>query len=99
MKTAWIIARVAAREWTVMQMGHISTRDMFEILSELRTTEGKLDDLMRYAEDDLVKPVRCRECQHYRRNAHDRGVDDLCDLWNLETRANEYCSQGERGES
>ena len=79
-------------------MGHISTRDMFEILSELRTTEGKLDDLMRYAERDLVKPVRCRECKHYRPNAHDRGVDDRCDMWNRETRATEYCSKGERRE-
>lgn len=50
-----------------MQMGHISTRDMFEILSELRTTEGKLDDLMKFAESGLVKPVRCRECKYWQK--------------------------------
>lgn len=79
-------------------MGHVSTDDLFRVMADLRKAERKLDGLMRFAEGDMVRPVYCRECKHYRRHAHDRGVDDRCDLWNRETRARDFCSVGERRE-
>ena len=86
-------------------MGKIDTRDMFEILSELRTTEGKLDDLMRFAEDGLVKPVRCRECKHGELTKNGVGqavvkcwqICELCGTPRLVER-DWYCSDGERRE-
>ena len=77
-------------------MGHISTRDMFEILSELRTTEGKLDDLMKFAEDGLVKPVRYRECKYAQRDVMFNN-----DLWcdGIQRKPDFYCADGERRES
>ena len=76
-------------------MGHISTRDMFEILSELRTTEGKLDNLMRFAESDLVKPVRCKDCKWLRRyKGGEDGNGLYCGLFHRNTNKNDYCSHG-----
>ena len=80
-------------------MGHISTRDMFEILSELRTTEGKLDDLMRFAESDLVKPVRCRECKWYVDDGNDPPSCENMKLLFVHRRGDFYCADGERRES
>ena len=76
-------------------MGHIETQDLYEVLSELRSAEGRLDKLMRFAEPGMVKPVRCKDCKWLRRNKGGEYGDGLyCKLFYRDTNKNDYCSHG-----
>ena len=74
-------------------MGYVSTQDIARVMSELREVEKKLDDLMKFAESDLVKPVRCRECKYAQRDVMFNN-----DLWcdGIQRNPDFYCADGER---
>ena len=74
--------------------GRTVTAD-FNELGEARVTIEAMDYFMDMI-NSLVEVVRCKDCEHWKN-------DHLCQAWSrygtIETKADQYCSYGERADA